>query len=390
MREQLDRWVGIGSIAAIVAVPAILVVTPWERDEPAEVNAGERVPVGNAAPPLSPPPSPTPPDGREDALPPPPSDAPGSESREPTTRRPGNYLAADDGARITGVKWDGERRADLSVASPALGSTRKVRLIVPRTWSDTATRTWPIVYAFHGGNDTYTAWTRKSDITRVAAGYGVLVAMPEGANGSYTDWYNKGAGGPPKWETFHTIEVPQLLERNFGAGRARAAMGLSSGAQGAVTYAARHPGMFKYAAAYSGVLSMLSPGIPTLLLYLNSEDGQDATRIWGDPLWDRGNWAAHDPASLVRDLRGTRVHVSAGNGRPGPFDPPGRAFWDVRYLSESQVERTSRTFASRARSAGVPITTNFYGAGSHSWGYWNREMHSTWPAMMRAIQADEF
>ena len=48
--------------------------------------------------------------------------------------------------------------------------------------------------------------------------------MPEGANGSYTDWYNYGKGGVPKWETFHTKEVIQLMERNYHAGTARAVM----------------------------------------------------------------------------------------------------------------------------------------------------------------------
>lgn len=50
------------------------------------------------------------------------------------------------------------------------------------------------------------------------------------------------------------------------------------------------------------------------------------------------------------------------------------------------MERASRDFAWQARRAGVPITTNFY-TGSHSWPYWQREMHSIWPSMMSAIHA---
>ncbi|MFD0853072.1 alpha/beta hydrolase, partial [Actinomadura adrarensis] len=220
------------------------------------------------------------------------------------------YLPADTGARITGVKWTGERQADISVQSPALASVQKVRVLVPPAWKTGATRSWSTLYAYHGGNDTYISWTRSTDIESLAAKYDVLVAMPEGANGSYTDWYNNGAGGTPKWETFHTVEVRQLLERNFGAGELRAAMGISSGGQGAVTYAARHPGMFRYSASFSGVLSMLTPGMPTILLYLNSGNGTDPSKIWGDPVRHRANWKAHDPATLVQNLRGTRVHVS--------------------------------------------------------------------------------
>ncbi|GAA2432038.1 hypothetical protein GCM10010191_52440 [Actinomadura vinacea] len=391
MREQLDRWVGVGSIIAVAVVPTVLVLMPWKKDQPAGTQGMPGpTPAGNT--PAAPIPSPS-----ETASPPVPAGRnsgvlPDINSPRPRGQgggsRPGGgvmYATADDGARITRVKWIGKRTADISVASPALGSTQKVRLLVPKSWKATATRSWPIVYTFHGGDDSYVSWTRSTDISKVASGYDVMVAMPEGSNGSYTDWYNGGKGGPPKWETFHTREVPQLLERNFRAGATRAAMGISSGAQGAMTYAARHPGMYKYAAAYSGVLSMLSPGIPALLLFINSK--QDPLRIWGDPVRDRANWAAHDPTSLAANLRGTGVYVSSGNGRPGPYDPSNAAPWDIRYLSETQVERASRDFADRARSHGVSITTDFYGDGSHSWGYWKREMHQTWPTIMRALGA---
>lgn len=265
-------------------------------------------------------------------------------------------------------------------------------MLLPRAWSATANRTWPVLHAYHGGSDTYISWTRSTDIKKLAAKYDALVAMPEGANGSYTDWYNQGRGGPPRWETFHTLEVRQILERNFRAGGQRAAMGISSGAQGAVTYAGRHPGMFRYAGGFSGVMSMLSPGIPALLTYINARPGQDqsATDIWGDPVRDRANWVAHDPYHLTGNMRGTRVHVSSGNGSEGPLDKAGYAPWDLRYLSESQVYRTTREFAQRAKATGVPITTHFYGAGSHSWGYWKREMHLEWPKMMSAIGAAKY
>ncbi|MFB4319073.1 alpha/beta hydrolase [Actinomadura sp. 21ATH] len=401
MRKQVDRSIAIGTIVAVAVVPSLLVLLPWQEFDAVGANSvptpsttadGQLAAPASRSPKGTPQPSPA---GR-DTLPLPDIDAgaggsggSGSGGRAGTGRNTFN-AAADDGARITAVQWRGKRQVDISVASPALGSTQKVRVLLPRAWSTSAPRTWPVVFAFHGGEDTYVSWTRSTDIAKVAARYDVLVALPEGANGSYTDWYNDGRGGIPKWETFHTQEVRQLLERNFRAGSARAAIGLSSGAQGALTYAARHPGMYRYAAAYSGVLSMLSPGIPSLLLYINSSNGQDASKIWGDPNRDRANWAAHDPASLAARLRTTRVHVSAGNGNPGPLDKNKGAPWDIRYLSESQVERASKDFAARAKAAGVPLTTNFYGPGSHTWGYWKREMHATWPTMMSAIGARKY
>ncbi|HEY0688102.1 MAG TPA: alpha/beta hydrolase-fold protein [Kribbella sp.] len=43
-----------------------------------------------------------------------------------------------------------------------------------------------------------------------------------------------------------------VLEQNWGASTNRVVAGLSMGGQGALLYAARHPGMFRAAAAYSG------------------------------------------------------------------------------------------------------------------------------------------
>lgn len=303
---------------------------------------------------------------------------------------------ADDGARITARKWLDRRTLDLTVKSPALGESVKVRVLVPKGWSRMSDRTWPVLYAYHGGRDTYVSWTRSTDIERLSAAYGVLVVMPEGGwEGSYTDWYNYGRGGTPKWETFHTAEVPQLAERNLRAGIRRAAMGISSGAQGAVSYAARHPGMFRYAAGFSGYMHLTMPGIPALSMATTAllGDGSDPFRIWGVPGRDEANWRAHDPYWLAPRLRGVGLYISSGTtGLPGPLDhatDPAQALGGLVLggISERTVGATTISFVQRLRKLGIPATTHLYGNGLHQWLYWQREMHTAWPLMMTAIGA---
>lgn len=391
MKKRTDRAIAIGSIAAVVIVPTVLLVVvktvgphiPFTGEGPAAAVVAQRSP-GKNSPSSSRSPSPyssSRPSVVGGGTP------QGQTAEQASPSASTGYRAADDGAAITVVKRVGTRAFDFTVRSPALGSSQRVRVLVPKAWHTGSKRTWPVVYAFHGGRDSYTSWTRSSDIAKLAAGYATMVVMPEGANGSYTDWYNHGKGGTPKWETFHTLEVRQLVERNFHAGDSRAAIGLSSGAQGAITYAARHPGMFKYAASYSGVLSMLQLGIPTLLIYTNSGNGADPYAIWGDPIVDRANWEAHDPATLLPKLRGVGLYVSSGNGQAGPLDDPNKAVWDIGYLSETQVYRTSQDFVAKAKELGIPVTADFYGNGSHSWPYWKRESRADWPAIMSAIGA---
>src|SRR4029079_624472 len=121
---------------------------------------------------------------------------------------------------------------------------------------------YPVLYLLHGGGGEYTDWTSNTHVEAFTALSNVLVVMPaaasSGVDGWYTDWYNGGAGGPPRWETFHLTELPQLLERNWQASTDRAVAGLSLGGYGSVMYAERNSGFFKAAASYSGVLDVTS------------------------------------------------------------------------------------------------------------------------------------
>jgi S-formylglutathione hydrolase FrmB len=307
-----------------------------------------------------------------------------------TTKKPakpkkaGKYFLADDGAKVTAVTKITAHEFDVTVKSPALGSTQKMRILVPKSWTAGAKKTWPVVYALHGGRDTYLSWTRGTDIEETAAAWNTLVVMPEGGSGGYTDWFNHGQGGSPKWETWHIDEVQQLVERNFHAGTSRAVMGMSSGGQGAITYAARHPGMFKWASSFSGALDMLAPGVPALMIYTAAGSTSDPYRVWGDPVTNRANWKAHDPTTLIKNLRGTKIYISCGDGNGGPLDGGAQ---DIRYLSEQLINYDDHYFTDKAAALGIPMTVNYYSPGTHSWPYWRIQMHNTWPSMMATIGA---
>ncbi|GGR89093.1 hypothetical protein GCM10010252_29980 [Streptomyces aureoverticillatus] len=111
--------------------------------------------------------------------------------------------------------------------------------------------------------------------------------------GFYTDWLNHGEGGPPAVETFHLHEVRRLPKRGYGAGTRRVATGESQGGFGTLSYAARHPGLFRAVASYSGFVhpAQHPHAIKAAMTYL----GLDWRALWGDPVTDRANWRAHDP-----------------------------------------------------------------------------------------------
>jgi diacylglycerol O-acyltransferase/trehalose O-mycolyltransferase len=274
---------------------------------------------------------------------------------------------AVDGAKIAYVARLNDRTRDLTIDSPAVGSQR-VRLLLPPNFEADTARTWPVLYLLHGASDSYVSWTRSTDVEALAADMNLLVVMPEGGDhGYYSDWWNGGKGGPPMWETFHTIELPQLLERNWRAGDRRVVAGLSMGGMGAMTYAARHPGMFLAAASYSGVLDTPLGGV------------RDAA-MWGAARAQAAIWREHNPTDLAPKLRGLALYVSYGDGRPGPFDL-GVGVDDL----ERRIARENQHFLARLDQAGIAVTVDAYGAGMHDWPYWQRALHRSMPLLLEAL-----
>ncbi|AEW92623.1 MULTISPECIES: alpha/beta hydrolase [Streptomycetaceae] len=302
------------------------------------------------------------------------SGAPAARAAEPTHRR----------AEVVAEHRVGPREVDLDVASPALAATVPVRLLTPDGWRSGAHRHWPTLWLLHGCCGDYTSWTAYTDVASLPELRRVLVVMPEaGRTGFYSDWWNHGAGGAPGWETFHLRELRPLLERSYGAGSDRAVAGLSMGGFGALSYAGRHPGMFRAAASFSGVADpLLAPDGPRNLLDIVRGQDADPYALWGDPVAQRHLWAAHDPYDLAGALRRIPVFLSCGDGTAGPLDPPGAATPDEKlYLAES------RHLADRLRQLGDRrLVTDFYGAGTHRWPYWQRELHRALPVLLRALR----
>ncbi|WP_449066071.1 alpha/beta hydrolase [Planomonospora algeriensis] len=283
-------------------------------------------------------------------------------------------------------RWFGLRMVDLTISSPAVNARLPVRVLVPNGWSKQADRTWPVLYLLHGGADDYTSWTRMTDIEELTENLDAIVVMPEaGRAGNYSDWHNGGRGGAPGWETFHTGELRRLLESGYRAGTRRAVAGLSMGAYGAMKYAARHPGMFRFVGAYSGVMSTRLPGIPDLIMNAQAAEGKDPKALWGDPIRNRNVWKANDPAYLARNLRGTGIYISSGTtSLPGELDAPGTP-WSPAHLSEPVSAYTTKDLVARLRLHGIKPVVHLYQDGTHSWPYWEREFTRSYPMILTAL-----
>ncbi|MEU0004282.1 alpha/beta hydrolase family protein [Streptomyces sp. NPDC006314] len=300
----------------------------------------------------------------------------------PTASASGDVPPPPTGARITAEKKLDARMLDLTVQSPAMRGTVPVRVILPRNWSSERTRGYPTLYVLHGGEDDYTSWTRETDIEDLAKDSETLIVMPDGGrNGQYSDWY----AGWPRWETFHTLELPRLMERRFQANSTRAVIGLSMGGLGALNYAGRHPGMYRYAASLSGIVDLDDPATHAFLWAYNATHDNELVRTWGDPAQHPDIWASHNPSAMVTAYRGTKIRLSVGTGEVGPMDAGRDSASVLASMSEGIFRPSQERFAESLRAAGVDVTTHIYTPGTHSWPYWKRELHLLWPTVMNEL-----
>lgn len=293
--------------------------------------------------------------------------------------------APDRKAVVVSETQVADRQVDLAVRSHALGGdTVNVRLLTPDGWEDRSRRDrWPVLYLLHGCCGDYTSWTSATDVAEIPALRNVLVVMPEaGDTGWYSDWWNGGQGGSPAWETFHLRELRPLLERGYGAGQRRVVAGLSMGGLGALTYAGRHPGMFQAAASYSGMVQPLSESGIRWSRHFMTQYGYDPDQLWGDPVEQRRVWEQHDPLHLAKKLRHIPVYLSSGDGNPGPLDPVGAGSDGL----ERDFLQQNLAVAAAIEAVGGDVTTDFYGAGRHGWGYWERELHDSLPMLLDALK----
>ncbi len=110
---------------------------------------------------------------------------------------------------------------------------------------------YPVLYLLHGLSDNHTIWMRRTSIERYAAKYPLIVVMPNGDRGFYTDM----AEGDRYW-TMLSEELPQIVRNLFPVSEKREdtfAAGLSMGGYGALKLALRRPDLFAGAVGLSAV-----------------------------------------------------------------------------------------------------------------------------------------
>ena len=228
--------------------------------------------------------------------------------------------------------------ATINYYSHSLDHASTLNVLFPD--SPDAREPWGTYYLLHGLSDDHTTWMRRSLIERHTLGMPIVVVMPEGGRG----WYTNAVDGDA-YEDDLLKDVMRLVERNFPVRKDRAGRaigGLSMGGFGAVKLALKHPDLFCSVDSHSGVLGWLRDPLEAKALT------RESTRIFGES----PAGGPEDPFALAEQLsRRKRPALRIDCGEEDPFILQNRAFHE------------------HLETLGFPHEYH-ESPGTHDWQYW--------------------
>ena len=298
-------------------------------------------------------------------------------------------------SRIVSTYDDGPQETTLVVYSAAMRKSFPITVLRPRNKSKPA----PVLYLLNGagGGEDSATWAARTTYTKFFRNKQVYVVTPVGGAFSYyTDWKHRDpALGKPMWQTFLTKELPPLINKHFDTTGRNAVAGISMAGTSVFNLAIAKPKLYRSVAAFSGCARTSDPlGQQYIKLVVDRGQGNIAN-MWG-PLNGPG-WRANDPYLQAPRLRGSKIYMTTGTGPPGahehlahkgiPGDPTTLANQAiVGGLIESVVNVCTQAMAQRLRSLNIPFHLTTRAGGTHSWGYWEDDLHNTWPMLARDLR----
>jgi len=222
----------------------------------------------------------------------------------------------------------------------ALGRMTSAQALVP----ERGVGPFPVWYLLHGLSDDHTAWLRWTSLERYVGDLPLIVVMPDGGRGFYTD---SRADRNAAHETQIVRDLVGFMDGRFrtvAAREGRVISGLSMGGYGALKLALKHPDVFGCAASHSGALLRGSePGGEP------AEWRAEMERIFGP-----------NPAGGPDDLLALAERCAAGS-RP--------ELW-IDCGVDDFLLHDNRTFHARLDALGYPHAYTEY-PGAHTWEYWD-------------------
>jgi putative tributyrin esterase len=259
--------------------------------------------------------------------------------------------------------WSPEEKfmafATINYHSRSLQKASSLSIIFPD--DPNAPRPWSVFYLLHGLSDDQSIWMRRTSIERYVAGWPLVVVMPDGGRG----WYTNAVEGYA-YEDDLLKDVVGLVDRSFpvkAERSGRAIGGLSMGGYGAVKLGLKHKELFSSVNSHSGAVGVF---------HVEPEEAEapsaEFERIFGKS--PRGG--SEDPFALLERIDHGRIPAMR-----------------IDCGTEDFLLQQNRAFHRHLESLRVPHEYQEF-PGRHEWAYWDKHVQEAIAFHARNLQLKPF
>lgn len=261
------------------------------------------------------------------------------------------FTVSDTGTLKKGEFLFGGYPLEYKLDSKLMGREIPYIVVVPNGYSgENNDERYPVIYLLHGLTGHFDNWTEKTDIAKYASTNNIILVMPEGGDGWYTD---SAAVANDKYESYIIEELLPEIDKKFrtiGIREKRAIAGLSMGGYGALKFGLKYPELFSVVGSFSGAFDAPMRGIggaktwPSIMSVYGKGDSE--TRKANDIFARVGKIAGDDIAKLPF------IYLDCG--------------------TEDFLFETNRRFADLLIEKKVPHEFRQL-PGGHTWPYWEKQ-----------------
>jgi len=275
--------------------------------------------------------------------------------------------------------------------SDALGVRKDYLVYLPPSYRLDPMRRFPVVYYLHGAFGSEDDWVQKGGLdvvmdSLIAAGMPeMIVVMPDGDDGFYTDWApryrwklcparadlrepaERYCVRDPRYDAYIARDLVRQIDatyRTLADARHRGIAGLSMGGYGAMALAVEYPDLWAAAASHSGAVNRLALAVDTAAGTAVYAGRADTLQVTSPSLWpilapvfgpDTADWWEREPVGRIR-----RSSAEARGRIPALYADVGTG---------DNLLVSNRAFRIELAKLGVALEYHEY-PGEHDWPYW--------------------
>ena len=260
------------------------------------------------------------------------------------------------------------RRVDRILESSLIQNGVSYRVLLPDNYGQSDAR-HPVLYLLHGLFGSFENWTDLTGLDSYVTNYSLIVVMPDGKDGWYTDSISS-----EKNESYLIHELLPAVDAEFRTvtdRRGRAIAGNSMGGYGAFKFALKYSNLFDFAGSFSGAFN--APRLFGHSEFGNWEElGPSISRVFGNA--STSIRADNDIERILREL--TKEQMASL-----PF-----FYFDCGFQDGFlKVNREMDTIFSKF---GVLHEYHEF-EGGHEWPYWDARIRNLLNLIIRKLNVSD-